>query len=353
MSSTPERASAPDPWPFRPWMAVERGGHVESYGEGVLVVMDDRGRVRARWGDPGWTSFLRSSLKMIQAIPVVESGAADDFGLEPRHLALCCASHSGEPFHVEGARLILERAGVPEDVLHCGPQLPVHRPSAHELVRRSETILPIHNNCSGKHAGMLAACARSGWEPATYWQPDHPLQKRIVGILGALSDVDPDTITHGVDGCGLPTFRLPVERFALALARFAAASGPAAPHRAAVHRLFDAMHDHPEVVGGTGRFCTEVPRAVNRPVIAKGGAEGFYGVAWREGDRGVALAAKAAGGDERGRDFAVAEALRQLGLLDGSGLERLSPFHSGPLHNHAGEEVGRMVSLLDLGSGAS
>lgn len=330
-------------------MRVERGGFPESFHDGLLVVVDDRGEVRARWGRPEWTSFLRSSAKMIQALPVVESGAADAFGLGPEHLALCCASHSGEPFHVAGVREILARAGVEERILHCGPHPPVHEGSASELVRRGETPRAIHNNCSGKHAGMLATCSRRGWSLPDYWKPDHPLQREIVSALGELADTDPGDIEHAVDGCGVPAFRLPVIRFALALARFAATNGAAGRHAPAAARLFEAMTSHPERVGGTGRFCTELPRAAARPLLAKAGAEGFYAVAWREGSgRGVALAAKAAGGDSRSRDFAVTEALRQLGVLDRAGVERLAPFHSGPIRNHAGEAVGRLSSLMDL-----
>jgi L-asparaginase II len=334
-------------WPFRPWVGVERGGFLESVHEGLLVVVDDTGRERARWGDPTWTSFLRSSAKMIQALPVVESGAADAFRLEPRHLALCCASHSGETMHVEGVREILARSGVDEALLHCGPHPPVHADSAAEVVRRGETPARIHNNCSGKHAGMLAACAHRGWSLADYWKPYHPVQREIVSALARLADVDPASIDHAVDGCGVPAFRLPVVRFAHALARFAASDGAAA-------RLFAAMTAHPEMVGGTGRFCTELPRAARRPLLAKAGAEGFYAVAWREDSgRGVALAAKSAAGDSRSRDFAVTEALGQMGVLDGDGVRKLAPFHSGPLRNHAGEPVGRLRSLMDLAPEAS
>jgi L-asparaginase II len=333
-------------------VGVERGGFLESVHDGLLVVVDDRGEERARWGDPSWTSFLRSSAKMIQALPLVESGAADAFGLEPEHLALCCASHSGEPVHVDGVREILARAGVKESLLHCGPHAPVHGPSAADLVRSGEPPGAIHNNCSGKHAGMLATCAHRGWPATGYWKAEHPLQREIVLGLAELADVDPASIGHGVDGCGVPAFRLPVERFAHALARFAAGNGAAGRHSDAAARLFAAMTEHPERVGGTGRFCTELPRAARRPLLAKAGAEGFYAAAWREDSgRGVALAAKSAGGDSRSRDFAVTEALRQLGVLDADGVERLSPFHAGPLRTHAGEPVGRLTSLMDLGSG--
>ncbi len=342
---------APDsgPWPFRPWMCAERGGRPESYHEGILVVVDDHGNVRARWGDPAWPAYLRSSLKMVQALPLVESGAADEFRLTPRHLAVTCASHSGELSHVTAIGEILERAGLDPSFLRCGAHEPLDRTSRNDLVRCGEVPRPIHNNCSGKHAGMLATCSHLGLDPLTYQSPDHPLQREIASVLGELTDLGPDGIEHAIDGCGVPTFRVPLASFALALARFASGRGPAREHRAAAQRLFDAMFRHADLVAGTARVCTELARAANRPVIAKGGAEGLYGVAWREeSGQGVALVAKAAAGDERGRDFAVTEAMRQLGLLDAKGLERMRPFHSAPLRNHAGTEVGRLVALFNL-----
>ena len=337
----------PDPWPFAPWVRVDRGGRPEALLQGALVVMDDIGRPLAHSGDPGWSTYARSSLKMIQALPLVRSGAADRFGLEPRHLALCCASHSGEPAHVATAREILARCGSDESVLHCGPHPPFHDESAAELVRRGETPLAIHSDCSGKHAGMIATCVHRGWPVETYWQPDHPLQLEIRLTLGELADVE--DLPFAIDGCGVPTFFLPIDRFAHALARFVAGTGPAAPDANHTGRLFDAMVAHPEMVGGTGRYCTELARATNRPTLAKGGAEGIYAAAWRDDDgRGVALVAKAASGDERCREFAVTEAMAQLGCLDDDGLARLAPFHTAPLRNWAGEVVGERVALLEL-----
>ena len=349
---TPETGNPPidETWPFRPWVRVERGGFLESAAQGLLVVVDDEGLVRASWGDPQWVSFLRSSAKMFQAIPVVESGAADRFALSAEHLAVCCASHSGERAHTRLVGEILVRAGVHEEHLHCGAHPPAHEATHHELILAGVSPTSIHNNCSGKHAGMLAACVAHGWDPTTYERPEHPLQREIARLLGEFSDTDPTTIDHATDGCGVPAFRLPVVRFAHALARFMAARGPVERHRDACERLAGAMIAHPDLVAGTGRFCTELARAANRPVLAKGGAEGFYAIAWRgAGGRGFALAAKAAAGDARSRECAVTEAARQFGLVDAVGLARLARFHEGPLRNHAGTVVGRLAPCMDLG----
>jgi L-asparaginase II len=335
-------------WPFRPWVCAERGGRPESYHEGILVVVDDEGSLRASWGDPEWPAYLRSSLKMIQALPLVESGAADAFGLTGKELAVACASHQGAAAHVEAVARILRQAGLGPEHLRCGAHAPFDRESRDALVRRGEAPGPLHNNCSGKHAGMLATCARRGWDVASYRSADHALQREIAATLAALAGLGLP-LEHATDGCGVPTFRIPLARFALALARFASGRGPGAEHRDAARRLFDAMHRHADMVSGQGGVCTELSRAANRPIVAKGGAEGMYAVAWREDSgAGVALVAKDAAGHSRGRDFAVVEAMRQLGLLDARGLERMSPFHSAPLRNHAGTEVGRLVALFEL-----
>lgn len=346
-SAEPAGESAGD-WPFRPWLRLDRGGQPESWLSGALAVVDDRGDVRARWGDPSVATFLRSSLKMVQAIPLVANGAADTFGLKPAHIALACASHDGEPFHLEAARYILAAAGVPESALHCGPHAPLSRKSADDLVRAGGTPQPIHNNCSGKHAGMLAACAQMDWPLDGYWNADHPLQEQIRSALANLAEVDADSMPFGVDGCGVPTYHLSLEAFARAIARFVVGAGLPAHEADATPRIVAAMNEHPEMVGGTERFCTAAPRAANRPVMAKGGAEGYYVLAWREGERGVALAAKAAAGDSRGTNFAVAEAMRQLGLLADDGLDTLARWHLDPIRNHAGDVIGERVPLLRL-----
>lgn len=338
-----------DAWPFRPWMRIDRGGHPEVVAAGVVAVIDDTGHARARWGDPSWATFLRSSCKMIQALPLVESGAADRYELEPRHLAVCCASHSAEDFHLRAVREILERCGADESVLHCGPHPPFHEAAAHELIRRDEPSAPIHSDCSGKHAGMIATCVHRGWPVETYWQPEHPIQLEIRARMGELCDLDAGAIPHAIDGCGVPTLHVPVDAFALGVARFVAGSGPAAAHADACTRLFDAMIQCPEYVAGTGRICTMLMTHANRPLMAKGGAEGHYLAAWREDDgRAVAISLKAATGDQRSRDFAITEALRQFGLLDGAALEALADFHQGPVRNWSGTPVGERVNLMEL-----
>ncbi len=333
---------------YAPWVRIDRGERTEALHAGALVVVDDLDRERAALGSPAAQTYLRSSVKMFQALPLVESGAADAFGFEAEHLALACASHSGEPFHVEGVREMLRRCGRTEEDLHCGPHAPEHAPSAEALARSGESPARIHNGCSGKHAGMIATCVHRGWPVDTYWQPNHPLQTEIRRTLGTLAGVTPEAVPIAIDGCGVPTFHLSLREFARAGARFVAGTGPARALAASTHRLGEAMRSHPESVAGSGRFCTMLMRAAPRPLLGKGGAEGLYLAAWREEERGVALVAKAAAGDSRSVNFAVAEALHQLRVLDDEALVELAEHHRGPVRNWAGEPVGERHALFEL-----
>ncbi|MBZ0269131.1 asparaginase, partial [bacterium] len=200
--------------PFVPLVRLDRGGRAEVTMHGAVVVADDAGNVRAACGDPGVPTYLRSSVKMIQALPLVRSGAADAFALTPRHLAVCCASHSGEEKHTAAVREILAACGRSEDDLHCGPHPPFHRGSAEELIRRGEAPAAIHSDCSGKHAGMIAACVHRGWPVDGYWQGDHPLQEEIRATLARLAGIEPPPFA--IDGCGVPTFYVPLGAFAFA-----------------------------------------------------------------------------------------------------------------------------------------
>lgn len=332
---------------FVPLVRLDRGGRVEVVMHGAVVVVRDDGALLASCGNPDLSTYLRSSVKMIQALPLVRSGAADAFGLTPRHLAVCCASHSGEDRHLAAVREILAACGRAEEDLHCGPHPPFHRPSAEELVRRGEKPRAIHSDCSGKHSGMIATCVHRGWPVDGYWRGDHPLQQEIRAGLAGLAGTE--LPPFAVDGCGVPTFYLPIRAFALALARFASGAGPAAADAPHVRRLFDAMVAHADMVAGTDRICTELVAAARVPLLAKGGAEGVYGAAWRDAEgRGVALVVKAAAGDSRSRDFATVEALRQLGVLDDAGVARLARFHRAPVRNWAGTEVGALAPLFTL-----
>jgi L-asparaginase II len=237
----------------------------------VVVADADRG-VIASCGTHAHVSFVRSAIKMFQALPLVEDQAVAALGLTSQELALCTASHNAEPFHVATARSILAKAGAGEAALACGAHPPMHPPAAAALDAAGEAPSRIHNNCSGKHAGMLALATHHGWPHDGYHRLAHPTQQRVHQTLAAWAGLPADDLDVAIDGCGLPTFALPLDAVAVACARFAKAAEDGAPAAAVV----DAMTNHPEYVAGTGRLCTALMRGASSRLFAKVGAEGYY-----------------------------------------------------------------------------
>lgn len=277
-SQVPGEAGLPEDAPLA---AVTRGALLESIHRGRLVVCDPDGSVLEAAGDPEAYIYARSSTKPFQALPLVHSGAADAFGLTDRELAVVCASHNAEEPHLAAVRSILEKAGLTEDDLQSGAHLPLYEPEANKLIRSGEEPRPIHGNCSGKHAGMLAACVYEGYETATYRDPAHPLQRRILGLIAEVSGLREDEVLVAGDNCGVPAFALPLRSFATGLARFA--TGRALPDElaGAALRIRDAMRDYPFMVAGTGRFDTELMDSTD--LLVKGGAEAVLAVGSQEG----------------------------------------------------------------------
>lgn len=326
------------------FVEATRGGIVESrHVVHVAVAHADRGLI-ASCGDAHYVSFVRSAIKMFQALPLAEDGVIAGLRLTSEQVALCTASHNAEPFHVAAARSILTKAGVIEDALACGPHPPMHAPAAIALERAGVAPGRIHNNCSGKHAGMLALARHHGWTTQGYHQLDHPVQQRVLATLCAWSGVESSVVDLAVDGCGLPTFALPLDRAALACARLAAAAvrdGPAA-------RIVQAMTGHPEFVAGTGRLCTELMRAAGGRVFAKVGAEGYYCAGVPEQGLGIAL--KVEDGARRASEPALLAVLHTLSVLSTPELATLHDFAQPAIANTRGETVGEMRAILALES---
>jgi len=324
---------------------VVRGSLVESRHRAMLVACDPHGRRLFGLGDAGFVTYLRSAAKPIQALPLVMSGAAHHFGITRKELAIICGSHSGESVHVETVAQLLEKIGLRETALQCG----VHPPFDPETARRAgpEGLTPLHNACSGKHAGMLALARFWRSDLASYLDPEHPVQREIRGALARLADLPPSEIGIGIDGCSAPTFALPLERIALAYARLVnpEAAGLEAPWCAAIAEVTRAMREYPEMVGGTRRRVdTDLLRETGGRVLAKAGAEGVYALGIFPCPRfpeGAGIAIKIEDGDERrARTLVVLEVLRQLELLDGAALDKLSAYYSGAVRNHRGVVVG-------------
>ena len=327
---------------FRPVAVTHRGGLPECWHLGAVSVVAADGTQVASLGDPGIATFARSAAKPFQAVAMLGLGL-DSWGLDESDLALVCASHSGRPEHTARAAQLLARGGLGEESLRCG----AHRPLDDEAARALDAagVLPgaLHNNCSGKHAGMLLACLAAGLDPSTYLQADHPLQRRALEEVATFAGLEPAALGVGVDGCGVPAFHLPLA----ALARcYAALEDPGArgssPERMrAARRVRRAMTAAPEIVSGRGRFTTRLMEVTGGRVLGKEGAQGVYAVSLPEPARGVAV--KIADGTGTCRDAVVLEVLRQLDSLTRRELEALEDLRAPTLRNWVGAEVGDVV----------
>jgi L-asparaginase II len=322
---------------------VWRGPIVESTHRVHVAVVGADGGLRAGSGDTARVTFARSAIKAFQTLPLIEDGAAARYGLGDREIALCCASHSGEPHHVDGVRAMLARIGLEETALECGPHPPFHGPSAKALADGGERPGRIHNNCSGKHAGMLALACFHGWPVVGYNRADHPVQQRMLEEVARWTDVPEDEIPTGVDGCGVVTFGLSLESMAGAFARLSAAARKGGTPAAAV---LGAIKACPECVAGTDRLCTDLLRAVDGRIVAKTGAEGVYCAAVPGAELGIAL--KVEDGGRRASEPSLIAVLRSLGLLSDREVDRLSGYAEPEIRNTRGEVVGGVRAVVEL-----
>lgn len=326
---------------------VVRGGVVESRHRVGIAVVDASGRLVAATGDVDATTFYRSAAKPFQALPLVEDGVVDAFGLTDAELALCCASHEGEAPHVEAARSILAKAGAPEDLLRCGAHAPYSPEAARRLVEKGERPARIHNNCSGKHAGMIALAIARGWDPDDYHRLEHPVQQRMVDEVVRWSNVTADRIPLAVDGCGVVCFATPLRDMARSFAAF----GEAADRRRPAARIVDAMTAHPFMVGGTGRTCTDVMAIAGDRVFVKLGAEGVYGGGVPAAGLGFAI--KVEDGGRRAVEVALIRVLELLEVLDADEVRALAHHGRPCLENTRQEPVGEIRPAFDLPRNAS
>lgn len=336
-------------FPFVPLATVVRNGRAESWIFGAAAVVAPTGRPVASAGDPELATYVRSAAKPFQILPLLLAGGVEAFGLDDADLALICASHGGRPEHAERAANLLERGGFSVSDLRCGAHTPFDPDAARELRERGEEPTALHNNCSGKHAGLLLACRLLGFEPESYLDPGHPLQRRILAQLAALAGVEESAIGVGIDGCSLPAFYLTLSAMARAYAALAdpVAAGLPGDLADALGRVADAMGAAPEMVAGPGRFTTRLIAATAGRVIGKEGAEGFYALAVR-GPFPLGLAFKIADGAERGRDGVALEMLRQMGALSGEEMSALEDLYAPPVRTVRGLPVGEIAAEIEL-----
>jgi L-asparaginase II len=316
---------------------IWRGPFLESLHTGHAVICDDSGQIVQAWGDPDCVVLPRSSSKMLQALPLITSGAADAHGLTPEHLALACASHQGAAIHTNRVNAWLETLGLNDSAFRCGPQEPNDRDARDGLIRDAQRPCQVHNNCSGKHAGFLTLAQHIGAGPE-YIETDHPVQ---AACLEAFEDATQTTSPgFGIDGCSAPNHATTLHGMARAMAHFAAA-----PQGSAEARLHEAMRLHPELVAGEGRACTELMRAMDGRVAIKTGAEAFFVAIIPELKMGVAL--KITDGATRAAECAIAAILVRLGVLDANHPATLKRMNA-PIRNWVGTQTGTLRPAAGL-----
>lgn len=350
------RAAQPAPssgFPDAPVLVeVTRGDLVESRHRGRMAICNDRGEILFACGDVQGAFYPRSAVKPVQAMALVESGAADHFGLGERELALACASHNGEKIHTEAVLAWLAGAGLAESHLQCGCHPPMDSESAEALIREGQAPGPRHHNCSGKHTGFLTLARHLSVSLDDYREPDHPSQKAWAEALSDLAGEDVTAAASGIDGCGIPVRGISLAGFATALARFGHAGAPGAvlqgKRAEAASRLTRAIAACPHMLAGKDRLCTLVIQESGGRIIAKSGAEATYGAFWPE--KGLGIAVKIEDGSSRASEIALGEALRIASVLTGEGeglsgsgklRERFHPL----LYNFSGKQIGEIRSV--------
>ena len=351
MSARTSPATSPalipqSPYPDNPVLVrVWRGRHVESQHRGAWVVADGEGRVVEGVGAYRAPVFARSSVKALQALPLLETGAAERFGYDDADLALAVASHNAEPAHTERVARILERLGLTADHLQCGPQPPGDPETRAALAREGRAPSRLHNNCSGKHAGFLALALHLGDPVERYLDPESACQRLVRAAVVEMSGVAPAELTTAIDGCSAPTFRLPLSNLASAFARVANPGALPAPRAQACQRLLGAVERHPELIAGRHRrICTDLARTSGGRLFPKVGGEAVYAIGVRGAGRGLAI--KVDDGSARGLHATILALLERFDLLSASELEKLATWRESPLVNWAGLEIGHLEVVL-------
>ncbi|HHT26649.1 MAG TPA: asparaginase [Firmicutes bacterium] len=320
------------------WLHATRGTVVESRHMAHLVITNPAGDILVAAGAPDRLTYWRSAAKPIQAIPLVASGGTERFGLTDEEIAVITASHAGEPAHIAAVESVLAKCGIGEEWLRCGAHLPFSTSDAEALIRRGELPRAIHSNCSGKHAGMLALALLRGWPLHGYMELEHPVQQEALAMVALFTGVPQAVIPTAVDGCGVPTYALPLHALATAYARLAVPEVLPESVSMAVRRITTAMRRHPYMTAGSGRFCTALMAATGERIIAKSGAEGFVSMGLPE--LGLGMALKVEDGASRAVAPLAMEILCRLGVLDEEESVSLADLHQPVIRNLVGFPVG-------------
>lgn len=352
--------------PFQPILAVYRGAVMECVHSGAVAITDNQGKLLFSYGDVSVVTYLRSSAKPFQAIPFVEMGGVERFGLTEKELAILCSSHSGTDEHVDVLQSIHKKTGINESELQCGVHPPYHKPTAKALVLQGVDPTPIRHNCSGKHTGMLALAKMLGAPRESYLEVSNPVQQYILKTFSEMVDVPIDEIQLGTDGCSAPVFAIPLRNAALGFARLMDPAGLPDKRREACRKITQAMTNNPEMVAGPGMLDSEVMRVASGKIVVKGGAEGFMSLGIQAGVTAInapalGIAIKIADGDISGnfrvnaetnegrvRPIVVMETLRQIHALTPAQEKELGIFAARPQYNWRKIEVGRYEPIFEL-----
>lgn len=328
---------------------VYRGKYIESTHDVHIAVVNVEGELLAYYGDVHRLTFARSSMKPIQAVPIVESGAMEKYNFSEKELALFCASHAGEPFHRESVKNVLEKIGLTEESLHCGTHIPSDIDSYNKLIREGGKLTPVFSNCSGKHSGMLAACLAQNIDENTYEKLEHPYQQQIIDVIANITQYDRGKIGTSVDGCGVPVHRVPLYNLAWAFGRLAKPDdwlGHNEIRKRALARIRDAMMEYPEMVAGTKKFDTDLMAIYNHRVVAKGGAEGVH--CFGDKKTGIGVAIKVEDGNGRASSVVAMEVLKQLGIGSEHEWNKLNHYANAPVFNMWKNEIGKITAHFTL-----
>jgi L-asparaginase II len=330
---------------YVPLVETTRGGMTECVHYGAIAVVDLHGKVVAAAGDPQHRVFTRSTLKALQALPFVAAGGAQALGFSSRHLALMCASHSGEDMHVAAVNEMLAKAGKPYQRLQCGCHVPLKYTFFDIAPPAGASFTEVHNNCSGKHAGFLAWCAHAGVADDTYIDPAHPLQRAIRSHVARAVQLAPEQLHLGIDGCSAPNYAMPLASLALGYARLASGAQDA-EFGEAFAQLSAAMTAHPTLVSGTGRNDEALMKAGGGDWVTKVGADGVQVIGSVSRGQGIAL--RIADGNKNALYAATVAALDQLGWLNDAQRKALAPWRFAQIINARGVQVGERQAVFQL-----
>lgn len=327
---------------------VLRGAVVESAHRGAVAVFDADGKVVWEIGDTAMPVFPRSAVKAIQALPLIESGAADAYGFGDKELALACASHSGEPAHAELARAMLAKAGLDETALECGTHWPLDHEATVAMARTGGTPNALHNNCSGKHAGFVCTCCHGGIDHHGYVKAGHAMQEMIREAMEAVTGAAHDAAHRGTDGCSIPTYAVPLRNFALGFAKMVSGNGLGPVRAKAAQRLLSACMAEPFLVSGTDRADMKLMQAAPGRIFVKVGAEGVYCAALPELGFGIAL--KCDDGAGRAAEVMIASVLARLLRKDAQLSAALDKLARPDIESRIGAKVGMLRPAEALSS---